>query len=288
MIATTRSVVSVNEPVVFVALELGKQTWKLGLTSGLSVPPWVQTVPSGDWRRSSSGWRRRAAVCAAGDGASAVLLRGGARWLLDSSRADGAGDRESGRRLVEHRSESPAAAGEVGSAGCAEAGALAGAGVRGRSAGVVRGAGAVGGGRSGAASEPRADGVDAGADAAAESDRQLAGDGGLCGVGARAAAGGVVDDGARLGGRAVAGAGAGADRRARRRAWHWWPSRSRRWTAQQAARDARGGRRAVRTAGWCACAAWRRPVRRCCSRRGWSGGRSRIGGSSAGCSGLRR
>ena len=48
MIATTRSVVSVNEPVVFVALELGKQTWKLGLTSGLSVSPWVQTVPSGD------------------------------------------------------------------------------------------------------------------------------------------------------------------------------------------------------------------------------------------------
>ena len=48
MIATTRSVVSVNEPVVFVALELGKQTWKLGLTSGLSVAPWVQTVPSGD------------------------------------------------------------------------------------------------------------------------------------------------------------------------------------------------------------------------------------------------
>ena len=48
MIATIRSVVSVNEPVLFVALELGKKEWKLALTSGFGVAPWLRTVPSGD------------------------------------------------------------------------------------------------------------------------------------------------------------------------------------------------------------------------------------------------
>jgi transposase len=50
MIATTRSEKSVSEPTLYVAFELGKKEWKLALTSGLGVEPWVRTVGSGDWR----------------------------------------------------------------------------------------------------------------------------------------------------------------------------------------------------------------------------------------------
>jgi transposase len=50
MIAATRSQVSVNEPTLYVALELGKKEWKLALTSGLGVAPYVRTVASADWR----------------------------------------------------------------------------------------------------------------------------------------------------------------------------------------------------------------------------------------------
>ena len=49
MIATTRSVVSVSEPVLFVAFELGKNDWKLAMTAGFGVAPWIRTVASGDW-----------------------------------------------------------------------------------------------------------------------------------------------------------------------------------------------------------------------------------------------
>jgi transposase len=48
MIAAVRSEVSVREPVLFVAFELGKNEWKLALTSGFAVRPWVRTVASGD------------------------------------------------------------------------------------------------------------------------------------------------------------------------------------------------------------------------------------------------
>ena len=51
MTATIRSTNgSVSEPRLYVAFELGKKEWKLALTSGLGIPPWVQTVPSGDLR----------------------------------------------------------------------------------------------------------------------------------------------------------------------------------------------------------------------------------------------
>ena len=49
MIATTRPETSVNEPTLFMALELGKKEWKLALTSGVGVEPWVKTVASRDW-----------------------------------------------------------------------------------------------------------------------------------------------------------------------------------------------------------------------------------------------
>jgi transposase len=49
MIATTRPELSVNEPTLYVAFELGLKDWKLALTSGFGVPPWLRTVAGGDW-----------------------------------------------------------------------------------------------------------------------------------------------------------------------------------------------------------------------------------------------
>ena len=50
MIATTRPEMSVSEPTLFVAFEVGKKDWKLAMTSGFGVDPWVKTVPSRDLR----------------------------------------------------------------------------------------------------------------------------------------------------------------------------------------------------------------------------------------------
>jgi transposase len=50
MIATTRPEMSVNEPTLYVAFELGKKEWKLAMTSGFGIPPWLRTVVSRDWR----------------------------------------------------------------------------------------------------------------------------------------------------------------------------------------------------------------------------------------------
>jgi transposase len=50
MIATTRPEMSVRERPLFVAFELGKKEWKLAMTSGFGIDPWVKTVPSGDLR----------------------------------------------------------------------------------------------------------------------------------------------------------------------------------------------------------------------------------------------
>ena len=50
MIATTRPEMSVSEPTLYVAFELGKNEWKLAMTSGFGVAPWLRSVASGDWR----------------------------------------------------------------------------------------------------------------------------------------------------------------------------------------------------------------------------------------------
>jgi transposase len=49
MIATTRPEMSVNEPTLYVAFELGKKDWKLAMTSGLGIDPRLWTVRSGNW-----------------------------------------------------------------------------------------------------------------------------------------------------------------------------------------------------------------------------------------------
>ena len=51
MTATTRSEFrSVSDATLYVAFELGKNDWKLAMTSGFGVTPWLQTVASGDLR----------------------------------------------------------------------------------------------------------------------------------------------------------------------------------------------------------------------------------------------
>jgi transposase len=49
MIAAARSVASVSDSVLYVAFELGKQQWKLAMTSGFGVAPVVKSVAGGDW-----------------------------------------------------------------------------------------------------------------------------------------------------------------------------------------------------------------------------------------------
>jgi len=41
---------SVSEPTLYVAFELGKKTWNLAMTSGFGVAPWLRSVASRDWR----------------------------------------------------------------------------------------------------------------------------------------------------------------------------------------------------------------------------------------------
>lgn len=40
---------SVSEPTLYVAFELGQKDWKLAMTSGFGIPPWLRTVRSRDW-----------------------------------------------------------------------------------------------------------------------------------------------------------------------------------------------------------------------------------------------
>jgi transposase len=49
MNAMTRPAMSVNEGTLYVAFELGKKDWKLAMTSGFGVQPWLRTVPSREW-----------------------------------------------------------------------------------------------------------------------------------------------------------------------------------------------------------------------------------------------
>ena len=46
---------SVREATLYVAFELGAKTWKLGVTSGFGVEPWITSVAAGDWARVREG-----------------------------------------------------------------------------------------------------------------------------------------------------------------------------------------------------------------------------------------
>jgi transposase len=49
MTAATRPEMSVSEPTLYVAFELGKKEWKLAMTSGFGIQPWLRTVASRNW-----------------------------------------------------------------------------------------------------------------------------------------------------------------------------------------------------------------------------------------------
>ena len=58
MIVTTRPEMSVSEPTLYVAFELGKKDWKLAMTSGFGVDPWLRTVAAGDLRAVEGALRQ--------------------------------------------------------------------------------------------------------------------------------------------------------------------------------------------------------------------------------------
>jgi transposase len=49
MNAMTRPAMSVSEPTLYVAFELGQKDWKLAMTAGFGIEPWLRSVPSRDW-----------------------------------------------------------------------------------------------------------------------------------------------------------------------------------------------------------------------------------------------
>ena len=72
MIATTRPEMSVSEPTLYVAFELGKKEWKLAMTSGFGVDPWC--TDRREWRFAGGGARGAA-------GADALRVAGpGVGW----------------------------------------------------------------------------------------------------------------------------------------------------------------------------------------------------------------
>ena len=168
MTATTRPAVSVSEPTLYVAFELGKKDWKLAMTSGFGVPPWLRTVPSGDLgavERALAAGRQRFGLAAAARVVScyeagrdgfwihrALTQRGFANRVVDSASI------EVNRRARRTKTDRIDALKLV---------MMLVRACDGEPRVWQRGAGAERGGGGGAPRESRADGPDAGADAAA-------------------------------------------------------------------------------------------------------------------------
>ena len=91
--ATTRSEFrSVRDPALYVALELSKKEWKLGITSGFGIAPWVRTVASGDFAaidRVLAQARRHFAVPAAAPVVSCYEAGRDGFWIDRALRARG-------------------------------------------------------------------------------------------------------------------------------------------------------------------------------------------------------
>src|SRR6266581_5570707 len=104
----------------------------------------------------------------------AELLRGGPRRVLAAPVLDLPRDRERGRGLVEHRSESTAPAREVGWTGCPQAARDAAALPRGRARRVERGARAHGRGGGSAPAASRTPDLEAGTHSGGEPDERPA------------------------------------------------------------------------------------------------------------------
>src|SRR4030095_13507529 len=126
---------------LYLAFELGSHEWKLGFTTEPGATPRVRTMPARDLERPTreiADAKQWFDLKAAPPVRS--CLRGGPRRVLAAPVLDLPRDRKRGRGLVEHRSESPAPATEVGGPGRPQAARDAAAVPRGRTPRVERGA----------------------------------------------------------------------------------------------------------------------------------------------------
>ena len=168
---------SVNEPTLYVAFELGKREWKLAMTSGFGVEPWLRTVASGDLRaveRVLRDGRRRFALAADARVVSCYEAGRDGFWIHRALTQLGVANRVVDSASIEVNRRARRA--KTDRLDALETGADVGPRRLRRAEGVERSAGADGGGRSGAPGESRADSVDAGSDAAGQSDARVAGD----------------------------------------------------------------------------------------------------------------
>jgi transposase len=96
MIATTRSEMSVSDPTLYVAFELGKKEWKLAMTSGFGVEPWLRSMASGDWReveRVIAQGRARFGLAATAPVVSCYEAGRDGFWIHRALRQRGVGNR---------------------------------------------------------------------------------------------------------------------------------------------------------------------------------------------------
>src|SRR5258705_13353957 len=114
---------SVCEPMLYVAFELGAKSWKLGMTSGFGVAPWVKSVAAGDWvaiRRLLARARERWGVPATARGTSCYEAGRGGFWVQRALQRDGIANR--GGASARIGGNRPAPRGGGGGAGSGEAG----------------------------------------------------------------------------------------------------------------------------------------------------------------------
>ena len=69
---------------MYVAFELGNKEWKLAMTSGFGVTPWLRSVGSGDWRgveQAMAQGRARFGLAAAAPGVSCYVAGRDGFWI---------------------------------------------------------------------------------------------------------------------------------------------------------------------------------------------------------------
>jgi transposase len=96
MTATRTLPASVSEPTLYVAFELGAKNWKLGLTAGFGIEPWVQTVGARDWpavRRVLERARARFGLVASGRVVSCYEAGRDGFWIHRALLAQGLANR---------------------------------------------------------------------------------------------------------------------------------------------------------------------------------------------------
>ena len=146
MHAMTRPAMSVSEPTLYVAFELGKKDWKLAMTAGFGLQPWLRTVASKDWpavERAIAQGRARFGLSRTARVVSCYEAGRDGFWIHRALEAKGVANRVVDSASIEVSRR--ARRGEDGSPRCAQAGDDVGAGVWWRAAGVERGPRADGG-----------------------------------------------------------------------------------------------------------------------------------------------